>query len=300
MPINYEGMNEDFVKYFSLEEYIDRIRLLPNVLMHLEDTNREFDEYIKKLKQYDREYIVNYWIYLLYEELASTKEIEHAPFDESILARNEVYFDKLSISHKRIHELHNFITDGEMEPTFEYRKVPVNVSKIDANGEEKIFWRGANPEDVNKFMNDFLNVYKQHKTSLIYSNPFLVSSLMHLIFLRIHPYTDGNGRTSRLIHNLKFTDSINRLYGTSLKLSPLNLSKSILVNKITYVNRIDNIYFDLEHDTNEAINKWFDFILNMVDEQLYYSSTILEDIPETKIKKAEEQRISKMKMHRLR
>lgn len=299
MPINSEGMNEDYVKYFSLEEYIDKIRLLPNLLIHLEDTNREFDNYIRKLKQYDKEYIVNYWIYLLYEELASTKEIEHAPFDESILAKKDVYFDKLAISHKRIHELHNFITDGEMEPSFEYRKTPVSVSRV-RNGKEEIFWRGANPEDVNKFMNDFLNVYKQHKTSSVYSNPFLVSSLMHLLFLRIHPYTDGNGRTSRLIHNLKFTDSINKLYGTSLKLSPLNLSKSILINKITYVNRIDHIYFDLEHDSNEAINRWFDFILNMVDEQLYYSSNILENIPDTLIKPTEEKTISKMKMHRLR
>ncbi len=299
MPINSEGMNDDFVKYFSLEEYIDKIRLLPNLLIHLEETNREFDNYIKKLKQYDREYIVNYWIYLLYEELTSTKEIEHTTFDESILARKDVYFDKLAISHKRIHELHNFITDGEMEPTFEYRKTPVNVSKI-VGGREEIFWRGANPEDVIRFMNDFLNVYKQHKTSLVYSNPFLVSSLMHLLFLRIHPYTDGNGRTSRLIHNLKFTDSINKLYGTNLKLSPLNLSKSILVNKLTYVNRIDHIYFDLEHDNNEAINRWFEFILNMVDEQLYYSSNILENIPDNHIKNTEEKTISKMKIHKLR
>ena len=136
MPINSEGMNEDYVKYFSLEEYIDKIRLLPNLLIHLEDTNREFDNYIKKLMQYDREYIVNYWIYLLYEELASTKEIEHAPFDESILAKKDVYFDKLAISHKRIHELHNFITDGEMEPSFEYRKTPVSVSRV-RNGKEE-------------------------------------------------------------------------------------------------------------------------------------------------------------------
>ena len=64
---------------------------------------------------------------------------------------------------------------------------------------------------------------------------------MHLLFVRIHPYSDGNGRTARLIHNIKFTESINKLYGMKLKISPLNLSKSILLNKITYVKRIDNI-----------------------------------------------------------
>ena len=69
-------------------------------------------------------------------------------------------------------------------------------------------------------MNDFIRVYKQGGTSSIYSNPFLASSLIHLLFLRIHPYTDGNGRTARILHNIKFTEMINKLYGTRLKLSP--------------------------------------------------------------------------------
>ena len=103
-------------------------------------------------------------------------------------------------------------------------------------------------------MRDFIKVYKQNKIALLYSNPFLVSSLMHLLFVRIHPYTDGNGRTSRVIHNIKFTEAINRLYGMKLKISPLNLSESILLNKITYNKRINQIYFDLDHDTNDAIN----------------------------------------------
>ena len=71
---------------------------------------------------------------------------------------------------------------------------------------------------------------------------------------------------------------VNRLYGTRLRLSPLNLSKSILINKQTYVNRLDNIYFDLEHDTNEDINKWFNFILDMADEQIYFSCNHLDEV----------------------
>ena len=42
MPI-IDGMNEDYIEYFSLEEYINRIKLLPRVLEHLEETNKEFD-----------------------------------------------------------------------------------------------------------------------------------------------------------------------------------------------------------------------------------------------------------------
>lgn len=55
-----------------------------------------------------------------------------------------------------------------------------------------------------------------------------------------------------------------------LKISPLNISPNILINQPTYARRINSIYFDLEHDSNEEINRWFNFILDMVDEQLYY------------------------------
>lgn len=88
--------------------------------------------------------------------------------------------------------------------------------------------------------------------------------------MRIHPFGDGNGRTARMIHNIKFTESINKIYGMNLKICPLNLSHSILINKPTYARKIDDIYFDLEHDSNEEINKWFNFMLNMIDEQIYF------------------------------
>ena len=296
MPI-INGMNSDYVDYFSLEDYISRIKLLPRVLEHLEETNKEFDKYINELFKYDEEYIINYWIYLLYIELISNQKIESLKQDESRILDNKIFFDTLSINHKRIHTLHNFITEGELEPTFSYRDGEVNVSKINSDGSEDIFWRGAKAEDVVKFMNDFIKIYKQGGTSLIFSNPFLVSSLMHLLFLRIHPYSDGNGRTARIIHNIKFTESINKLYGSRLKISPLNISESILINKITYVKRIDNIYFDIKHDSNNEINAWFDFILDMVDEQLYKSMNKLQEIDSSLIKEIpkSDMRLSRLK-----
>lgn len=278
MSINELGMNSDLVTYFPLEEYVNKINLSPSLFDHLEDTSRNFDDYMNKLSCYDRDHIVNYWVYLLYKELNFNQKIENKGFDIEGLVKKGVFFDTLTISHKRIHELHNFVMDGELAPTFEYRHIPVNVSNINVDGSEDIFWRGANPEDVNKFMNDFIDIYKHSGISLLFSNPFLVSSLMHLLFVRIHPYIDGNGRTSRIIHNIKFTEAINKLYGMKLKVSPLNLSESILLNKITYIKRIDQIYFDIHNDTNEAINLWFDFMLDMADEQIYKSSRMLSRI----------------------
>lgn len=284
IPIDEFGMNSDYIELFDLEEYVSRIKLSKNLLSHLEETNQAFDDYMKNLAQYDEKYIVDYWIFLLYHELKANQGIENLRFDVTKLVDKSLFFNTLNISNKRIHDLHNFITNGEMEPTFTYRDVPVNVSRFNEQGEEEIFWRGVNPNDVQKFMDSFIKIYKQGGTSLLFSNPFLASSLMHLLFLKIHPYTDGNGRTARVIHNIKFTEMINKLWGTRLKLSPLHLSQSILLNKITYVKRIDFIYFDTIHDTNDAINRWFDFILDMADEQIFRSSERLKNVDVSLIK----------------
>ena len=80
---------------------------------------------------------------------------------------------------------------------------------------------------------------------------------------------------------MKFTELVNRAYDMDLNLCPLNISANILINQLTYVNILDNIYFDLEHDNNEYINRWFNFILNMADEQLNYLATKVEDLEAT-------------------
>lgn len=51
MPINFEGMNDDYITLFDLMEYVERIKILPNVKEHLKYTNEEFVEYMKKVAQ---------------------------------------------------------------------------------------------------------------------------------------------------------------------------------------------------------------------------------------------------------
>ena len=307
MPIDEFGRNLDYVEYFSLEEYINKIDLLDDLLNHLEETSKEFDEYLSLLSMYNDEDIINYWISSTQQELIANQDIERLRFNQEVLKEKGVFFDTLSISHKRIHDLHDFVmlsSEDDYIPNSSYRKVPVNISRYTDHGEE-IFWRGANPEDVYKFMSDFINIYKQNKIGFIHSNPFLRAALTSLLFNRIHPYTDGNGRTSRIIYNLKFTEQMNKIYQTKLMLNPLNISNRILVNKLTYVKKINQIAFNLKEDANKAINDWFDFILIMADEQLYYSKTKLVNLIETTQRNDITQqeilkRVKQMKMSKLK
>ena len=271
------GRNLACVSYFPIEEYVARINLEDYVLGHMEETCKSFDSYFKMLSKYDAYAVMFYLMEQSKKEIRYSNKIEKHHIENKVLLENDLFFDNYQISHSRIKRIHQLVTLSDKMD--DYRTGEVRVSRMTYNGEE-IFWRGVNQEDLKKFMDDFLKFYKANSVSALNNNPFLKSALAHLLFVRIHPFSDGNGRTARVIHNIKFTESINKIYGLNLKLCPLNLSQSILLNKPTYARRINDIYFDLEHDSNPEINKWFDFILNMVDEQLFYRTSNISKIDE--------------------
>ena len=267
-----DGVNLSKVNYFPLEEYVNRIKINDKVLNHLEETNKEFDKYLKKLAKYDDYSVIHYWIDSLAKEYQSSQAIENKYINYSGF-NNDLFFDRLPMSHARIKRIHKFINNSEDIESYRNIGHEIKVSSYDSyTGEEKVYWNGVESKDLRKFMDDFLKIYKTNSLSLIVSNPFLKSALVCLLFIRIHPFTDGNGRTGRMLYNIKFTEMINKIYGSKLKLCPLNISHGILMHKKTYANKLYNIYFDLEHDSNDEINDWFDFILNRADDAIFFNN----------------------------
>lgn len=301
--------NEDLgIKYFSLDDYINKIKISDKVKDHLDYTVECFFEYLEKILKYDVKYINRYWIYLLYNELKSNQAIEDYNPHNIDKIPDRLLSDNLVMSNKKIHELHDIIMQGTNKDGFEYRKTPVKISSIKPNGDETVFYYGVNHEDVDKFMADFIkaynhigynflkeyiNIYKntnsqKERDEVLLKSAFLKSALLHLLFIRIHPYRDGNGRTARVLQNLEFIGYLSKINGVNLKLSPINLSRSIHKNKITYVNILDNLSFNNIDDDNELINKWFDFMLNMADEQIYMSSNQADRIDDRFLKELDE------------
>lgn len=270
-PIN--GINLSRVHYFSLEEYIDKIHLCRNTLYHVEETSKEFEKYIKFLSNYKDSIILDHLIDSFTNEVQYSNMVERHLVKPESINQNNVFFDSLSMSHNRIKQLHSFVQEDEDNFSYDYRKDEARVSYYDDKGNEHIFWYGAEPEDIKRFMDDYINIYKSKGLQMLDISPFLKAALCHLLFVRIHPFGDGNGRTARLIYDMKFTEMINKLYGTNLKISPLHISMSIYLNQPTYVKKINDIYFDTEHDSNEEINRFFDFLLNMTDDQIHYMTS---------------------------
>ena len=270
-----DWINEEHVKYFNLLEFVSKIKLNDTVLYHMQDTGENFEKYLNSLVSFcnSDDYVFLYYLLdLANKELIQSANIENHVFKNMDLLNGDLFFDRLSISHERIKKIHKFICENSgtsAKNVGEYRKDPVNVGANYDTGYQ-VYWYGPDPSDIKKFMDDYISFYNTKSLNYIYSNPFLKSALAHLLFVRIHPFGYGNGRTARIIQNISFTSSINKIYGTNLKLSPLNISQNIVGNKFTYADRINRVHFDIDYDNEKTINRWFDFILNMYDEQLYF------------------------------
>ena len=71
----------------------------------------------------------------------------------------------------------------------------IREHKIIVTGSRTVF---PNPDEVPKLLKDFIKWHLKQEKKL---NPIELAAMAHLKFVTIHPYSDGNGRISRLLSN---------------------------------------------------------------------------------------------------
>ena len=115
--------------------------------------------------------------------------INHA---EALQYVQQIAKGKADISEKLIKELHYLVLKSiDKENAGQYRKADVRIS-----GSEH---KPAAHYDVPAHMEILLEYYHSHKRMI---HPVLLAADMHWMLAGIHPFIDGNGRTSRLLMNL--------------------------------------------------------------------------------------------------
>ena len=116
--------------------------------------------------------------------------INHA---EAISYIKDIAKQDIEISERTIKEIHALILHGiDRENAGRYRTVPVMIS-----GSTHM---PPQPYLIEKQVEDFILRLKQMKMEKVH--PVLIAAYLHDELVRIHPFIDGNGRTSRLLMNL--------------------------------------------------------------------------------------------------
>lgn len=101
--------------------------------------------------------------------------------------------DNIEITQKLIKEIHAIILHGiDRENAGKYRNVPVMISGSTHTPPPHYL--------IESQMEAFINEY--NNKSAAGEHPVVIAAYLHDELVKIHPFIDGNGRTSRLLMNL--------------------------------------------------------------------------------------------------
>jgi len=116
--------------------------------------------------------------------------VNHAQAIEFI---KEVAAGKVEITERLIKELHALVLHGiNKEEAGKYRNVPVMIV-----GSRHV---PPQPYMIVPLMEQFIRNYEDMESNHVH--PILIAAFLHNELVKIHPFIDGNGRTSRLLMNL--------------------------------------------------------------------------------------------------
>ena len=113
---------------------------------------------------------------------------------------------KQNLSAAKCHELHRLVQTERVHDIY----APVGKWKVEPNGttairskEDPIWHEYSSPRHVASLMDQWLALFKKGEREISdYSSAIRFYTTLHLGFVAIHPYADGNGRMARLLANM--------------------------------------------------------------------------------------------------
>lgn len=120
------------------------------------------------------------------------EHLEAINHNEAVAYIKDLVQRKVQINERELLCIHNLVLRGiAPEHAGKYRNVQVMIKGSRHTPPQ--------PFAIQKKMEEYFEWYREHKERL---HPVLLAAEMHERLVTIHPFIDGNGRTSRLIMNL--------------------------------------------------------------------------------------------------
>lgn len=262
----------------------------------LEEVCKELDKYLLRLKSYPEEMQKYFLQDYLVKENENSNKIENALYSFDILDLYESgIFDAQRMNKNLIKLLNklvrskdkviaedqyiNYFKDISYEQYLENEKW-----NLEGNYRRQVVWLGPKnditkaihipprPEELDDYVKDFFAYCnnKNYEVNDSLKDPLIKAILIHMIFIKIHPFSNGNGRTGRLLLNSYLRLGINKKFNMDFSLPPINLSMSFDMSKKSYIDKQNQIIYKENVDNNAAINSWITYNLYAIEEQLRY------------------------------
>lgn len=175
------------------------------------------------------------------------EHLEAINHKDAILYVEEIVKNQESLSEWQIKSIHRLILKGiEDEYAGVYRKENVIIS-----GAQHI---PPNAVQVQSQMERFINWY-EHEGQLLH--PIERAAIIHIDFVGIHPFIDGNGRTARLLLNFELMKN---------GYPPIVIQKE---NRSEYYTALDHAHTSRDNMmfaslVTEILEQTFDFYLKLI------------------------------------
>lgn len=161
------------------------------------------------------------------------------------------FIDNNKLSLENVQKAHSILSKNLLPKSQQglIRNNPMFV----INSEDKIEYVAASPEIVKLELDKlFHDIDLLQRTDLNPFEIFYYASFLHLVFVKIHPFQDGNGRTARLIEKWFLIEKIGQ------KATSVQLEKSYFKNLKDYYANIRKIGLEYQ---NLDYSKSLDFLL---------------------------------------
>jgi len=110
---------------------------------------------------------------------------------------------KHAITMEEVLKLHKTVIEGLVDPKKAGKFRPGDVYVLDdlGDGREMLRFKAPAAKRVEKLMSELLEWLNESKKQSVH--PIIRAAVLHLQFVSIHPFTDGNGRVARLLTQLQ-------------------------------------------------------------------------------------------------
>lgn len=135
---------------------------------------------------------------------ANQKDVtEVKNYYRSLRLLDKMSSQKQDITSREILSLHEMVVTGlvEKEKTGKFRPSTIYIVDIEKGGRETVRFQGPPARQVPSLAKELLAWLRRAKRNTIH--PIIRAGILHLQFVTIHPFTDGNGRVARLLTQLE-------------------------------------------------------------------------------------------------
>jgi Fic family protein len=158
------------------------------------------------------------------------------------------FIDNNKLTFANVQKAHSILSKNLLPKSQQglIRKNPMFV----INSEDKIEYVAASPEIIKSELEKlFHDIVLLQQSDLNPFEIFYYASFLHLVFVKIHPFQDGNGRTARLIEKWFLIEKI------GMKAISVQLEKNYYKNLKEYYANIRKIGLDYEElDYSKCLN----------------------------------------------